>query len=173
MKRTRRRYNSIEHFEQRFNKLMSTTFEYNGVPINIVELGWGWNWDGAKRRFGRTNATKKLITISKPIAKMNLEQSQVLDTVILHEIAHAIHYVMYGELNHNQRWVSICLAIGGDGEQYYNPELVNPALSKYLLKCKYCGFEVSKNRMPKYMTSCSQCDTKFNPKYRLQIFQRY
>jgi hypothetical protein len=38
--------------ESEINTLMSTQYEVMGNSVNIADLGWKWEWDSAKRRFG-------------------------------------------------------------------------------------------------------------------------
>lgn len=41
------------------------------------------------------------------------------EEVLAHELAHYIEYTLYGETNHELRWVNICKDLGGSGNKFY------------------------------------------------------
>lgn len=112
--------------------------------------GWRFEWDTAKKRFGRCNIRERLITVSAALTKLNsLEHFK--DTM-LHEIAHALAPVGAG---HNHRWQYIALAIGCNGKRCYGDEVVKPPL-KYTATCPACGRETQKARKGN-QAACGRC----------------
>jgi predicted SprT family Zn-dependent metalloprotease len=171
--------NTLNDVEELAIDLMSTLFtfkDYRGEErtLSASHLGYDFRFDNAKRRNGRVNYTLKFISLSKPKAKVNLHQIDgPIKNTILHEIAHAFSYHIYGHSGrgHCDKWRSIAIQIGCDGSRcssgYEAPK------SKYTLVCDDCGKESPMHRKPKRRKSCGDCDTKFNPKYELKVVQNY
>lgn len=65
--------------------------------------GWRVDLDGAVRRFGCCHYSRKLITLSYQLVRMNSE-TDVLDT-ILHEIAHSRSQKIVAEISGS--WLGI------------------------------------------------------------------
>lgn len=77
-------------------------------------------WDRSTRRKGQCRRDVGEIGVSRPIAKLNTFECMML--TVTHEIAHALT-----PRGHNEVWRAKCLAIGGDGKQYYDTnETVTP-----------------------------------------------
>jgi len=72
----------------------------------LCAAGWKFRWDRATRRFGSCHHTRRTISLSLPLVRLNSE-SQVRDTM-LHEIAHAL---TPGD-GHGRRWKDKCRQIG-------------------------------------------------------------
>ena len=123
--------------------------------------GWSFAFDHARRRFGTCRATRKLITLSRPLTLLN-NLEQVRDT-ILHEIAHAL---TPGD-GHGARWKAKCVEIGAVPKRCYTDEQVTspPRLpAKYQLGCARCDWWVERRRVTKRKLVCRKC--------RSQIVQR-
>lgn len=142
--------------------------------LNAKTLGYTFKFDNAKRRNGQINYKFKTISLSKPKALVNLHQIDgPIQNTILHEIAHAFSYHLYGVhgRGHDAKWRSIAQQIGCSGDRcssgYEQPE------SKYTLSCGECGKEYSMHRAPKVERSCGECSPKFDRKYLLTVTQNY
>jgi len=137
--------------------------------IDIITLGarlvqehldskWIFKLDNAKRRFGMCNHSQKIISVSKPMAMLNEEKD--IRIVILHEIAHALVGCGHG---HDLVWRAKCIELGGDGEQYYNPNKVVQPTQRYVLTCPKCGHSFSKARVQMgRKRACFTCCHKYN-----------
>lgn len=68
---------------------------------------WSFGFDNAKRRCGRCNYAKRLITLSRHYVEMN-DTGEILDT-ILHEIAHTLAGAGEG---HGPKWRATARKIG-------------------------------------------------------------
>jgi predicted SprT family Zn-dependent metalloprotease len=129
----------------------------------LMDMGWGFGFDNAKRRFGVCKYRSKVIGLSKDLVELNNE-SRVKNT-ILHEIAHAL----VGHKNgHNDIWRTKALEIGCNGERCYdNSEVATPE-AKYEAVCGGCGHVHKKHKRPTRIASCGKCSGgRYNETYRL------
>jgi hypothetical protein len=123
----------------------------------LLDNGWTFRFDKAKRRYGCCMYSKKIISLSSPLAELR-EMANVKNT-ILHEIAHALVGSGHG---HDEVWRAKALKIGCNG---------NRCSSDVSLKGNWVGEcpngHVSyKHRIPKRKMSCGVCyPKKFDSKY--------
>ena len=120
----------------------------------LIEKGWRFSFDRAKRRAGSCKFSKKEITIAKAYA----EQQEVMEikNTILHEIAHALVGPQHG---HSQIWRKKAKEIGCDASRCHHIVFSKP---KYVLTCNNRCFEVSRYRVNQsFMQSkiCSKCNS--------------
>lgn len=133
----------------------------------LIDKGWKFRWDNAKRRFGICIYSKfdsgrgGIIGLSQYLVDLNNEEN-VVDT-ILHEIAHALVGRGHG---HDAIWKAKAIEIGCDGQRCYSGEDVNTPKPKYKGVC--CnGHESFRHRKPNQKLSCGKCSRKFDEKYLL------
>jgi len=117
---------------------------------------WVFKFDYAKRRFGACNYTKKTISLSKHLVKINSE-AEVKDT-ILHEIAHAL----CPKDGHGKKWQAKCREIGAKPERLYTAEQVKGIAANYILYCPNCGFQHKRFRRSRKRYYCASCCKKYN-----------
>ena len=120
----------------------------------LIEKGWRFNFDRAKRRAGSCKFSKKEITIAKAYAEQQ-ERMEIKNT-ILHEIAHALVGSQHG---HSQIWRKKAKEIGCDASRCHHIVFSKP---KYILTCNNRCFEVSRYRVNQsFMQSkiCSKCNS--------------
>ena len=120
----------------------------------LIEKGWRFSFDRAKRRAGSCKFSKKEITIAKAYA----EQQEVMEikNSILHEIAHALVGPQHG---HSQIWRKKAKEIGCDASRCHHIVFSKP---KYVLTCNNRCFEVFRYRVNQsFMQSkiCSKCNS--------------
>ena len=129
---------------------------------NLIDNGWQFEFDNAKRRFGGCNYTWKKITLSKHLVQLN-DEFQVKDT-ILHEIAHALVGHKHG---HDSYWRMKAREIGCNGERCYSSDLPKPT-PNYIGTCPN-GHEFKRLRLSLSTRkgSCTKCDKKYNPNFLL------
>jgi len=132
----------------------------------FIQKGWVFRFDNAKVRFGRCNHTRKLITLSKPLAMANAvsHTDKIIDT-ILHEIAHAITRERYPHRKmsaHGYEWQSVCIEIGAKPEARYDGSKIDQVKGKYAYVCPNCGrIEYFFKRL-KRKHGCISCCNKYN-----------
>jgi predicted SprT family Zn-dependent metalloprotease len=113
--------------------------------------GWRFEFDQAIRRFGCCHWSRKLITLSAPIVRLN-EVSEVRAT-ILHEIAHALAGKKAG---HGPEWKTIAVRIGDDGERCYESASVKAPPPPFIGECpNRCGKRVFATWRPSHF--CQAC----------------
>jgi predicted SprT family Zn-dependent metalloprotease len=172
---------SLSSVEKLANELMSKHFKLTDIYGNnhnysVKELGYIFKWDTAKTRNGKINYNKKIISLSKLRVEANIDKiDTVIKNTILHEIAHAFSFKIYGRdgLGHGSRWKITATQIGCNGQRCTSGyESVKE--SKYTLLCNTCGREIKKHRKPKFKMSCGKCSPKvYNEKYMLKVIQNF
>lgn len=117
---------------------------------------WQFTFDHAKRRFGSCNYSKKQITLSSHLTRLNTLE-EVRDT-LLHEIAHALT----PGTGHGAAWRAKCLELGAKPERCYRAEQVNQPDAPYLLVCDSCGLAVPRYRRSRHIYVCVRCCKTYN-----------
>lgn len=125
---------------------------------------WRFKYDKAKMRLGYCDERTKEISLSENLVLLN--DDEVVKNVILHEIAHAL---VGCEHKHNGIFQEKAKKIGCAYIHRYCPKDVVLAPKNIVAKCKNCGNEVRKYRMPSRKKSCGKCDNVFNEKFILEF----
>jgi predicted SprT family Zn-dependent metalloprotease len=73
---------------------------------------------------------------------MKLKDDEILD-VILHEIAHALDFVRYGNWGHGKTWKQVCKEIGAKPSRLAH-DISYHAPKKYKSHCEKCGKSTGK-----------------------------
>jgi len=127
----------------------------------LIEKGWFFIFDKAKRRFGCCSYRRRCITLSAPLTEIR-EESFVRNT-ILHEIAHAL---VGGRNGHNEVWRAKAIEIGCNGERCSNDARLE---GKWKGLCPN-GHIHYRHRRPKRKTSCGVCLPKrFDSQYLINF----
>jgi predicted SprT family Zn-dependent metalloprotease len=156
---------------------------YHGVfTMSAKSLGYRFEFDSAKRRFGACWYVAKKITLSMPLSKENLDKIETrITNTMLHELAHAFSVEVYGireGKGHGYNWKHIAKQIGCDGERCYDGESVNKPQSKYTLVCDSCNRETPKHKVVRKSYACGKCcnehnNGKFSDKFKLRLVTNY
>ena len=122
----------------------------------LLQLGWTFGFDHARRRFGKCEYDSRRITLSRPLTLLN-GIDEVRDT-ILHEIAHAL----CPGAGHGPRWRATCRRIGATPKRCYTDEqVVSPArrAARYTMGCPRCQWWVARYRRPARRSRlvCTRC----------------
>jgi len=126
---------------------------------------WRFEFDNARRRFGRCNYRSHVISLSKHLVQLNNEDE--VKNTILHEIAHALVGRGHG---HDSVWKRKALEIGCDGNRCYNIKDVKQPKAKYEAVCNGCKQVIKRHRVSKKQMSCGKCSGgKFNPEFILEF----
>ena len=137
------------------------------IKHNVLQRGWKFQFDNAKRRFGICKYRSKTIGLSRDLTLLN-KLEEVQDT-ILHEIAHALVGPNHG---HNVVWKEKAYEIGCRPVRCYSNSNVNTPEAKYEAKCVGCGKTHKKHRKPKRISSCGKCSGgRFNHEYKLEFYE--
>jgi predicted SprT family Zn-dependent metalloprotease len=114
-------------------------------------VGWGFEFDRAKRRFGRCSFRTRLITLSAPLVLLN-ERERVEDT-IRHEVAHAIAGARAG---HGPLWKEACYVTGARPERCYDSKEVETPMAPWRVECPSGHFSYPRYRRKKN-AACARC----------------
>lgn len=150
---------------EKFDKLYTETKQEASQLVDFDEV-WkdheAWRFRISKRMIdtiGRTDEGKKEFAFSRAYIEF-YDEVEVKKT-ILHEIAHALTPMEEG---HGEQWKEICLKIGGDGEEYFEPsQEYYASIAKYELFCPNCGaISRRSHRRTKVTYACGKCCKKYN-----------
>ena len=152
------------HKNMEINSAYSLAIDLMANPKHdLLSKGWSFRFDRAKRRFGCCFYSRKEITLSLELVKLNSEDE--IRNTILHEIAHALVGKGHG---HNWVWKMKAKEIGCTAERCYSSDKVNCVKGKYVAVCVGCGKEHYKHRKPRRTSSCGKCSGgSYNEKYKL------
>jgi len=120
---------------------------------------WKFTVDFAKRRFGQCRYSKKEISLSIPLTKLNSEE-KVRDT-ILHEIAHALAGPRTG---HGRIWKQKAAAIGANPKRCYGDEVIAPPKA-FKGTCP-AGHTTERDRIRKGLACGKCCGGKYDPAHK-------
>lgn len=120
--------------------------------FGLLDRGWTFRYDGARRRFGVCRFSSKVISLSRPLVELNAE-AECRDTV-LHEIAHALAGPSAG---HGPRWRVMCRRTGADPRRCYDAERVREPDPRYYAVCPSCEHRIGFHRRPSRKRACAAC----------------
>ena len=127
---------------------------------------WSHGFNQKKTIAGVCNITKRYISISEPIVLLNEEENfEIIEDIMLHEIAHALAFENYGEVrDHGKEWRDIAISIGCSGSSSYNENQLKVPNRKYKYECPNCGLIYERHRRITEISPvcCSECCDKYN-----------
>lgn len=124
----------------------------------LLQQGWRFEWDNAKRRAGCCKHRTKRITLSRHYVALNVEKNHedVVDT-ILHEIAHAL---TPGD-HHGDKWKAACNQVGAKPQRCYDVNVVVMPKGRFVATCGGCGEEFRVHRYKRLSNGgwwyCARC----------------
>jgi predicted SprT family Zn-dependent metalloprotease len=124
----------------------------------LIEEGWTFKFDNAKRRFGLCSHRRKVISLSRYLVSLNGEWD-VRDT-ILHEIAHAL---VGRNVHHGPTWQQMAARIGAMPTRCYDKTVEQPT-AKWEGRCPGCGKRIT--RLRRKDISCGQCSKSYDPRFK-------
>lgn len=127
----------------------------------LIELGWKFEYDNSRMRFGICRYKKKVIGLSRHLVSINSPER--VKNTILHEIAHAL---TPGH-GHDNVWREKAIELGCDGKRCYNERNTATPETKYIAFCGNCGNKHKRHRKPKSSVSCGFCSRTYNPTFIL------
>jgi predicted SprT family Zn-dependent metalloprotease len=132
--------------------------------FKLLDSGWYFTFDSAKRRFGCCSYRMKCISLSKYLVLIN-DEARVKDT-ILHEIAHAL---TPGH-GHDKVWKAKAIEIGCNGMRCFTREDTILPEPRYVAVCNSCGYVHRKERATKNVVACGHCcKGKFDSRFVLEF----
>ncbi len=134
------------------SQLAQELFQRHGL------VNYSFGFDRAIRRAGLCNYSQKRITISRHLVEAG--DMQVVEQVLLHEIAHALCGQAAG---HGKVWKAKATELG-----YLHQRIDGTPLAKQVAKYRgVCpsGHEHFRSRKPTRMLSCKWCAPSFSRRY--------
>ena len=128
---------------------------------------WELRFSNQKRQMGYCRPRQKLISIS--LAFMEANPYPVIKDTLLHEVAHAVHYLETGKTNHDNGWKEIAYRVGCEPKRCATGEGLNMPKGNYVGVCPVCGEETYFYRKVKRSYSCGKCTKGYDPSYKLRI----
>jgi predicted SprT family Zn-dependent metalloprotease len=140
--------------------------------FGLVEKGWTFRYDSAKRRFGVCKFDRKEISLSIHLVRLN-SREECEDTV-LHEIAHALAGRHAG---HGPEWKAACRHVGARPERCYTSDAVSAPSGRFEARCPSCITSVSFHRRPQKVRACAACcrehsGGRFDERFLLKVYDR-
>ena len=134
---------------------------------------WELKFSNQKRHLGCCSPRKKIISVSR--AFMQTNPFSVMKDTLLHEIAHALHYIETGKTNHNNNWKKFALKVGCEPKRCATGEGLNMPKGNYIGVCPVCRKETHFYRRVRRSYSCSHCTKSYDSRFKLTIMpmQRY
>lgn len=104
--------------------------------INLLDLGWCFEFNDRKRAAGLCSKRDKTIYISQWLLGQNLDKSLEFENTLRHEVAHALDFEIRGNSNHDKVWKFIAKSILCTAERCYSTKVIQTKVeTKYTLKC--------------------------------------
>ncbi|MCK5391211.1 MAG: SprT-like domain-containing protein [Deltaproteobacteria bacterium] len=128
---------------------------------------WELRLSNQKRHLGYCRPRKKIISISR--AFMETNPFPVIKDTLLHEIAHALHYIDTGKTNHNNGWKEVTIRVSCEHKRCATGEGLNMPRGNYIGVCPVCGKETHFYRRVRRSYSCSHCTKRYDPRFKLTI----
>jgi len=113
--------------------------------------GWSFAFDRARRRVGSCQPSRRRITLSAALTRLN-DEAVVTDT-LLHEIAHAL---TPGD-GHGARWRAACRRLGARPERLADAAEVVLPPAPHALVCDRCGKRYPRYRRSRLRYACGRC----------------
>ncbi|MEM7007703.1 MAG: SprT-like domain-containing protein [Thermodesulfobacteriota bacterium] len=129
--------------------------------------GWELKLSNQKRHLGYCRPKQRVISISRAFMKTN--SFSIIKDTLLHEIAHALHYLDTGKTNHDKTWKKYALKVGCEPKRCASGEGLNMPEGKYVGVCPACDKATHFYRKVRRSYSCSHCTKKYDPKFKLAI----
>jgi predicted SprT family Zn-dependent metalloprotease len=148
--------------------------------INLLDLGWCFEFNSRKRAAGLCSKREKTIYISKWLLDQNLDKSLEFENTLRHELAHALDFEIRGKSNHDKVWKFIARQVLCTAERCYSNKVIQTKVeTKYTLKCVEEGCDYTRpshKARPKNARSypcCTDCYNAGKGYKRLVQIQNY
>lgn len=128
---------------------------------------WELRFSNQKRHLGYCRPKKKIISISK--AFMETNSFNVMRDTLLHEIAHALHFLETGKTNHSNGWKKYALRVGCEPKRCATGQGLCMPKGNYIGVCPVCGKETHFYRKVRRSYSCSHCTKRYDSRFKLTI----
>jgi predicted SprT family Zn-dependent metalloprotease len=130
--------------------------------------GWKLKLSYQRRHLGYCKPMRKTISVS--LLYMERNPFHIMKDTLLHEIAHAIHFIESGKTGHDNGWKEVAQRVGCAPVRCASLQGLVVPEGKYSGVCCSCGKTVQFYRQVRRSYSCSTCSPKrYDPRFRLEI----
>ncbi len=167
-------------------QLLNTTWTIQPIyffqeakEINLLDLGWHFEFNTRKNAAGLCSMRRKTIYVSQWLLEQNLEKSLEFENVLRHEIAHALDFQIRGKSDHLREWKSIARQVLCTADRCYDSKQISVSVTtKYTLICDGCGKGQPSHKKITIKTACGTCCRehnfgKYTEKFELRQVQNY
>jgi len=166
----------IPLLENKADELLAKTytihFRRESYTICPKDHGYTFEWSNRKNALGDCTKNSRVVRLSKFLVLNSVSELDVWIDTILHEIAHAIDYLIRKKSNHDRIWKHIAKTIGADPSR--TTELKTTGVGfKYTAKCPGCEKTVHFSRIWKNRKACGKCSPRFDERYVFVIYKNY
>jgi predicted SprT family Zn-dependent metalloprotease len=182
---TDNRLTTAIEIEKLANELLAITWTIDiyrfqdAKVVNLLDLGWRFEFNTRKIAAGLCSKRKKTIYISKWLFDQNPHKSLEFENVLRHELAHALDFEIRGKSDHGKVWKLIARKVLCTAERCSTSEQIGvTATTKYTLICDTCNKEQPSHKRLKNSVACGECCKEHNRgrydvKYVLRQVQNY
>lgn len=128
---------------------------------------WELKFTNQKRHLGYCRPRRKIISISKAFMKNN--PFSIMRDTLLHEIAHALHFLETGKTNHDNGWKKFAVKVGCEPKRCASGQGLNMPEGNYVGVCPVCEKATHFYRRVRRSYSCSHCTNTYDSRYKLKI----
>ncbi len=129
---------------------------------------WELKLSYQRRHLGYCRPMRKTISVS--LRYMERNPFHIMKDTLLHEIAHAVHFLETGKTGHDNGWKEVATRVGCAPQRCASVKGLIVPEGKYTGECRSCGKTVQFYRKVKRTYSCSSCSPRrYDPKYKLHI----
>jgi len=128
---------------------------------------WELRFSRQKRHLGYCRPRRRIISVS--LSYMETNPFPVMKDTLLHEIAHALHYLETGKTGHDNGWKEAARRVGCAARRCASGNGLTMPQGKYVGVCPSCDKTVHFYRKVRRSYSCSECSRGYDPRYKLQI----
>jgi len=130
--------------------------------------GWELKLSRQRRHLGYCKPVRRTISVS--LLYMERNPFHIMKDTLLHEIAHAVHFIESGNTGHNNDWKEVARRVGCTPVRCASLEGLRVPEGKYAGVCRSCGKTVQFYRQIRRSYSCSACSPKrYDPRFILEI----
>jgi predicted SprT family Zn-dependent metalloprotease len=168
----RTKFSTLDQLKDQITKEMHKDYFFNGEVFNPLNEGWWFQFDNGTRRMGQCSIHLKRISLSRKMCELNMNRWDLIEDILLHELAHAFTEKIYGKESsgHTPQFRRIAKSMGSSLLGSMIPKSFGLRVPyRYKYRCPGCGG--TWERQKKIEGSCRACSGSniYDPKFKLVL----